>query len=190
MDEIDQLFADFTDALRRGDCERIAELVSEDAEFWSPGTPAMKGRDHVRTAMRAACEQSFLGGFSLANYLTLRHAIPHRQAQVIAGSYIVAAMARQHAPRDLDLDLLAEVCAARGFAVQLRGEQIAQVFAAEHNLRCKTSAGSTQPAAVQALLATHTRELAELHAAAQARATVNADAYRQVDDLLFSAKGI
>ena len=57
MKEIDQLFSDFSDALRRGDCEAIADLVTEDAEFWSPGTPAMRGRDHVRTAMREACEK-------------------------------------------------------------------------------------------------------------------------------------
>jgi uncharacterized protein (TIGR02246 family) len=57
MNEIDQLFADFTDALRRGDCEALADLVTDDAEFWSPGAPAMQGRDHVRTAMREACEQ-------------------------------------------------------------------------------------------------------------------------------------
>src|SRR5262245_53117285 len=57
MDALDQLFADFTDALRRGDCDALAELVTDDAEFWSPGQPAMRGREHVRTAMRSACEQ-------------------------------------------------------------------------------------------------------------------------------------
>jgi len=57
MNDVDQLFADFSDALRRGDCDQIADLVTEDAEFWSPGTAPMRGRDHVRDAMRAACEQ-------------------------------------------------------------------------------------------------------------------------------------
>ncbi len=57
MKEIDQLFTDFSDALRRGDCDAIADLVTEDAEFWSPGAPPMRGRDHVRTAMRDACEK-------------------------------------------------------------------------------------------------------------------------------------
>src|SRR5438552_9593594 len=57
MNEIDQLFADFTDALRRGDCDALAELVTDDAEFWSHGVAAMKGRDHVRTSMRDACEK-------------------------------------------------------------------------------------------------------------------------------------
>src|SRR5947208_1085103 len=57
MDDVDQLFADFTDALRRGDCDALADLVTDDAEFWTPGVPAMRGRDHVRVAMREACEK-------------------------------------------------------------------------------------------------------------------------------------
>ncbi len=57
MHEVDQLFSDFVDALRRGDCDALANLVTEDAEFWTPGMAAMRGRDHVRTAMRAACEK-------------------------------------------------------------------------------------------------------------------------------------
>ena len=57
MNGIDQLFTDFTDALRRGDCDAIADLVAEDAEFWAHGVAPMKGRDHVRAAMRDACEQ-------------------------------------------------------------------------------------------------------------------------------------
>lgn len=38
--------------------------------------------------MRASCEGEFLGGFTLANRLTLRGGIPWRTAQVIAGRYI------------------------------------------------------------------------------------------------------
>lgn len=57
MNEVDQLFAEFTDALRRGDCDTLADLVTDDAEFWSPGAAAVRGRDHVRTMMRDACEK-------------------------------------------------------------------------------------------------------------------------------------
>ena len=57
MNEIDQLFADFSDALRRGDCDTLADLVTDDAEFWSPGAAAIRGREHVRTMMREACEK-------------------------------------------------------------------------------------------------------------------------------------
>ena len=57
MNEIDQLFADFTEALRRGDCEALAELVTDDAEFWSPGASAVRGRENVRGMLRDACEK-------------------------------------------------------------------------------------------------------------------------------------
>lgn len=42
--------------------------------------------------MRAACEREFLGGFTLANILTLQEGVAWRRAQVIAGRYIVAAI--------------------------------------------------------------------------------------------------
>jgi uncharacterized protein (TIGR02246 family) len=57
MNQVDKLFTDFVDALRKGDCDALADLVTEDAEFWSPGTPPIQGREHVRMAMRDACEK-------------------------------------------------------------------------------------------------------------------------------------
>ncbi|MEK8104315.1 hypothetical protein NKG94_02605 [Micromonospora sp. M12] len=42
--------------------------------------------------MLDACEREYLGGFSLANTLTLDEGVPWRQAQVIAGRYIVASV--------------------------------------------------------------------------------------------------
>src|SRR5258706_3459800 len=57
MNEVDQLFAAYSDALRRGDCDALSDLVTEDAEFWSTGIAAVKGRDHVRTSMAEACEK-------------------------------------------------------------------------------------------------------------------------------------
>ena len=57
MNDVDQLFGDFADALRSGDCDALAALVTEDAEFWSPGVPALLGRERVRAAMRDACEK-------------------------------------------------------------------------------------------------------------------------------------
>ena len=40
--------------------------------------------------MRAAAEAEFLGGFTLANRLTLRAGIPWRTAQVLGGRYVTA----------------------------------------------------------------------------------------------------
>ena len=48
MDELDALFAAWKDATRRGDVDAILSLVTEDAEFWTHGAPAVKGRAAVR----------------------------------------------------------------------------------------------------------------------------------------------
>jgi uncharacterized protein (TIGR02246 family) len=48
MDAIDELFAAWKDATQRGDVDAIVGLVTEDAEFWTHGMPAVKGRAAVR----------------------------------------------------------------------------------------------------------------------------------------------
>jgi uncharacterized protein (TIGR02246 family) len=48
LNDIDDLFAAWKDATRRGDIEKIIDLVTEDAEFWTQGSAAVKGRDAVR----------------------------------------------------------------------------------------------------------------------------------------------
>ncbi len=48
--------------------------------------------------MREACESEYLGGFTLANLLTLRAGVPWRTAQVVAGRYIVAGRRARAAP--------------------------------------------------------------------------------------------
>jgi uncharacterized protein (TIGR02246 family) len=51
--EIDQTFAEWEEAGRRGDAETLASLVTDDAEFWSQGRPTMRGRASVLEAFRA-----------------------------------------------------------------------------------------------------------------------------------------
>jgi uncharacterized protein (TIGR02246 family) len=48
--KIAELFDRWRAAGRAGDAERLAEMVTEDAEFWTSGLPPMRGRDAVRTA--------------------------------------------------------------------------------------------------------------------------------------------
>jgi uncharacterized protein (TIGR02246 family) len=48
LNGIDDLFAAWKDATRRADIEKILDLVTEDAEFWTQGAAAVKGRDAVR----------------------------------------------------------------------------------------------------------------------------------------------
>ena len=58
-EEIDRLFFDWTEAGKRGDVAAVVALIAEDAEFWTHGAPAMKGRQAM-----AAMLEGFFAGFS------------------------------------------------------------------------------------------------------------------------------
>ena len=57
---IDRLFADWMEAGKRGDVAAVVSLVTEDAEFWTHGAPAVKGRQAM-----AAMLEGFFAGFQL-----------------------------------------------------------------------------------------------------------------------------
>lgn len=115
--------------------------------------------------MRAACSTEFHGGLTLANGLTLRSGVPWRTAQVIAGRYVSAAIARGLAPADLAGPLLAELAAAEGYQIAEPAALLAASFGVDEALAAKRSPGSTAPAAVRELLAAQTAELEALTAA-------------------------
>ena len=60
MNEIDELFAAWKEAVGRGDIDTILSLITEDAEFWPRDTPAIRGRENIR-----ALYASFFANFSL-----------------------------------------------------------------------------------------------------------------------------
>jgi uncharacterized protein (TIGR02246 family) len=53
-DDIDKTFDEWRQAGLRGDAEAMAALVTEDAEFWSQGREALRGRALVRDAFAQA----------------------------------------------------------------------------------------------------------------------------------------
>lgn len=108
--------------------------------------------------MRAACERDYLGGFTLANLLTLRCGVPWRTAQVLAGRYIVAALDRGLAPSTPDPTLLASL--ADGFNLTDPAALLAEAFDVDRALTAKTSAGGTSPGEVRELLRLHIDEYA------------------------------
>jgi uncharacterized protein (TIGR02246 family) len=55
---IDRLFLEWMEAGKRGDVAAVVSLVTEDAEFWTHGAPAVKGRQAV-----AAMMEGFFAGF-------------------------------------------------------------------------------------------------------------------------------
>jgi argininosuccinate lyase len=127
--------------------------------------------------MRAACEREYLGGFTLANLLTLRCGIPWRQAQVVAGRYITAALERGLPPSTPDGELLASL--ADG--IERPAELLAEAFDVDRALTVKTSAGGTHPGEVRSLIAGHIEEYAD-HAGFWAqRRSVTAFAQDAVD---------
>lgn len=103
--------------------------------------------------MRAACEGEYLGGFTLANRLTLDEGVPWRTAQVIAGRYIKAALDKGLAPADGDAELLAAVAEEAGHRLGGPEALLAASLSVEAGLRAKTSVGSTHPDQVRAVLA-------------------------------------
>ncbi|MFF0477789.1 argininosuccinate lyase [Streptomyces sp. NPDC004284] len=125
--------------------------------------------------MRAACEREYLGGFSLANRLTLDENVPWRQAQVLAGRYITAALEAGRAPRDIDADLLR--AAADGLGHRLKDPEriLAESFDVGRSLEKRTS-GSVHPEAVAALLADHATERARLAGECRTRRETTAGA--------------
>lgn len=129
--------------------------------------------------MRAACEREYLGGFTLANLLTLRCGVPWRQAQVIAGRYISAAIERGLPPSTPDGALLASLA-----DVDRPEELLAEAFDVDRALTVKTSAGGTHPDEVRSLIARHLQEYADHAAFWTERRTVTAAALKAVDSEL------
>ncbi|MEV2279013.1 lyase family protein [Nocardiopsis sp. NPDC049922] len=128
--------------------------------------------EHLRFSpdrMRAACESEYLGGFSLANELTLRADVPWRTAQVIAGRYIVHALERGLAPDRPCSALLADVAEGQGVRLSDPGSLLERGLGPERGLYGKQRSGSTHPAAVRALLERQSSDAAVLAADWRAR---------------------
>ncbi|MEU6466412.1 lyase family protein [Streptomyces sp. NPDC046976] len=112
--------------------------------------------------MARACEKEFLGGFALANRLTLDEGVPWRLAQVIAGRYIVMAMDAGLEPAQADPGLLTTAAAESGRRLTDPNALLRGVFEVAGALWSMNSAGSTHPQAVGEVLADQERELERL----------------------------
>lgn len=106
---------------------------------------------------RAACAGEYLGGFGLANRLTLDEGVPWRTAQVIAGAYVAEAAKRGV---EADPELLAELARSHGHRLSGAAALVAGLFDPDEDLRRKKSAGSAAPEAVRKMLAEQGGELA------------------------------
>ncbi|MEH1167103.1 lyase family protein [Micromonospora sp. CPCC 205539] len=134
--------------------------------------------------MLAACEREYLGGFALANLLTLREGVPWRRAQVLAGRYVVAAAATGRAPKDTDPELLAATTAAEGYRLVEPATLLREAFDVHAGLTARQTSGSARPSAVADLLAAQTLEYDELRAHWTRRAGADRVAAEETDRLL------
>jgi argininosuccinate lyase len=112
--------------------------------------------------MRSACRADYLGGFTLANLLTLRAQVPWRTAQVVAGRYIVAATDRGLAPHEPDPALLVRVAAEQGHPLAGALELLTEAFDVDAALAAKRTSGSTDPSRVRELLRDQEAQLGAL----------------------------
>jgi argininosuccinate lyase len=111
--------------------------------------------------MRAACTREHFGGFTLANLLTLHEDLPWREAQIVAGRFIVAAVRAGRPPDNPDADLLRAVARRRGHAIAQPARWLSKAFDVDRALRTKQSPGSTRPDAVRDMLAGQREQLDE-----------------------------
>lgn len=137
------------------------------------GTAVFRGLRFDSDRMRAACDREFLGGFALANALCLAEGVPWRTAQVIAGRYIVGAMAAGRPPADVDPALLSAVSASAGCRLADPATILAGVFDTDVLLRRSRSAGSAHPDEVRAVLAGHAQQEGELRQQWERRAALS-----------------
>ncbi len=113
---IERLFRDWAEAGRRGDAQAMAQMVTEDAEFWTHGAAALKGREEVVTRMAAFFESYAIDqGFE-------------RQEVVISGdlAFVRGMEVNRVTPRD---DAPAMEIRQRAFSVLFRGPDGAWLFA-------------------------------------------------------------
>jgi argininosuccinate lyase len=120
--------------------------------------------------MRAVCEREYLGGFSLANALTLTRDVPWRTAQVIAGRYIVRAAEAGAAPHPGEPALLTAAAAEHGLLLTDPAELLADAFDVDRALARLASDGSARPGAVREALGAQRETHEEMRLAWERRA--------------------
>lgn len=118
---------------------------------------------------RERCADEYLGGFSLANRLTLDSAVPWRTAQVIAGRYVVAALEAGLPASTVDGRLLATIAGEYGHPVTDPERLLRESFDPVAELERRRSRGSAHPHEVARLLDEQEREHTRLGEAFAAR---------------------
>ncbi|GAA1369449.1 argininosuccinate lyase [Catellatospora chokoriensis] len=139
----------------------LSTLFGETRSLLRLGTTVLAGLRFLPEPMAAACAREYLGGFTLANLLTLHCGIEWRTAQIIAGRYITAAITAGLPPTEPAPELLREAANAYGQQIEGARDLLAQAFSVEQALTRKRTSGSTHPTQVRALMTEQRLEVAE-----------------------------
>jgi argininosuccinate lyase len=118
---------------------------------------------------RLRCTEEYLGGFSLANRLTIDQHVPWRDAQVIAGRYVVAALEAGLGADSPDGSLLGAIAVEQGYAISGPERLLRDAFDPQAELRRRRSRGSARPEEVSRLLAAQKDEYTQLENEISAR---------------------
>lgn len=116
---IGRLFRDWAEAGRRGEAEVLATLVTEDAEFWTQGSAAVRGRAAVRATMAAFFER-----FELEQDFEREELLLDGDLALVRGVEV-----NRVRPRDGSPPLAVTEIRQRAFSILLRGADGAWRFA-------------------------------------------------------------
>jgi argininosuccinate lyase len=166
-------YVDVAMGQRNTPLSNTVEVSKESAAQLDPAMDSLRSGLRLLTAVlenlefrtghaRDRCADEYLGGFSLANTLTLQAHVPWRNAQVIAGRYIVAAIAMGLRAGTPDGALLRRIADGQGYRIPDPEPILRAAFDPVAELDRRRTPGSAHPASVRALLAHQQEELARL----------------------------
>ncbi|WP_326770845.1 lyase family protein (plasmid) [Streptomyces sp. NBC_01591] len=134
--------------------------------------------------LRVACEREYLSAFSLANELTLADGVPWREAQVIAGRYVLDAAESWRPATEPDPEALHRIASEHGHQAGNSAVGLGSLLSADGELERRAGTGSAAPSASAALLAEQFDRISALTADWQRRQEAPEAAVRLVDRLL------
>jgi uncharacterized protein (TIGR02246 family) len=112
---IEQLFQNWSEAVRRGDAQALRDLMTEDAEFWAQGTAPLKGPDETIARMA-----TFFQGYGLHQVFERKEIVVSGDLAFVRGMEVNRVIPRDGAPLEVR---------QRAFSILFRGPDGAWRFA-------------------------------------------------------------
>ncbi len=167
---VSAFYTDFVMAQRSTAYTNLVETSKEAGSHFATQYQTMNDvlvlLDHVlqhvvfkEQSMLDACKKEYLGGFTMANLLTLEYGVPTRQAQVMAGRYIMERIEHKKLPDDIAEEVLITIGEQAGYNLTGCRTLLEKAFDIEQNLQMKCSDGGTSPQSMRRLLGQQREQL-------------------------------